>query len=94
MPPFAEKPPTLPPAASTRWHGTTIAGTGFARALARRHAPRRGTPSRAAISPYESVPPPRNGTRELVDAAVERWYSIHVERDGGEIDRLAAEEPR
>src|SRR5439155_5301892 len=36
----------------------------------------------------------RNGTRHLVDAAVERRHAIHVEHDGREIARLAAEERR
>jgi hypothetical protein len=55
-PPFAEKPPTLPPAASTRWHGTTIAN-GFrpsACPTARAEPP---APRRAASSPYVSVAP-------------------------------------
>src|SRR5215472_12709274 len=49
-PPWAEKPPILPPAASTRWHGTTI-GNGFCPSAwpTARAAP--GTPRRAAISP-------------------------------------------
>ncbi len=34
----------------------------------------------------------RNGARDLVDAAVKRRHALHVERDGGEIARLAAEE--
>jgi len=34
----------------------------------------------------------RNGAHEIVDAAVERRYAIHVEHDGGEIARLAAQE--
>ena len=34
----------------------------------------------------------RNGARDLVDAAVERRHAIHVERDRGEIARLAAQE--
>ncbi len=41
-PPFAEKPPILPPAATTRWHGTMIANGFRARACQRREpSPRR-----------------------------------------------------
>ena len=33
----------------------------------------------------------RDGARHLVDAAVERWDSLHIEPDGGEIGRVAAQ---
>src|SRR5262249_26776672 len=55
-PPFAEKPPGLPPAASTRWHGTRI-GSGFLPSAWPTARAERGAPIRAAISPYESVVP-------------------------------------
>src|SRR5205807_10195664 len=50
VPPWAEKPPILPPAATTRWHGTTI-GSGLRPSAwpTARAAP--AAPSRAAISP-------------------------------------------
>src|SRR5262249_45242027 len=55
-PPLAEKPPALPPAASTRWHGT-MSGNGFRPSACptSRASPR--SPSRAAISPTEAAPP-------------------------------------
>ena len=49
-PPRAEKPPSLPPAARTRWHGTTI-GNGFCPSAWPTSRARPGSPSRAAISP-------------------------------------------
>src|SRR5262249_31372556 len=55
-PPLAEKPPALPPAASTRWHGTMI-GNGFRPSACPTSRARARSPSRAAISPYESVAP-------------------------------------
>ena len=74
MPPFAEKPPVRPCAASTRWHGTTI-GNGFcpsasptARALARRPEPRRDL----AVGEGRAR---RNRARDLVDAALERRHA-------------------
>src|SRR6185437_506658 len=49
-PPRAEKPPSLPPAAVTRWQGTTI-GQGFCPRAAPTSRASSRSPSRAAISP-------------------------------------------
>ena len=55
-PPRAEKPPSLPPAASTRWHGTMIAN-GFRPSACPTSRAAAGSPILAATSPYESVDP-------------------------------------
>jgi hypothetical protein len=49
-PPRAEKPPSLPPAAVTRWQGTTI-GQGFLPSAWPTSRARSLSPSRSAISP-------------------------------------------
>ena len=53
---MAEKPPAFPPAASTRWQGTTIAKGLRASAMPTSRA-EPGSFSRAAISPYVVVLP-------------------------------------
>jgi hypothetical protein len=55
-PPLAEKPPGVPPAASTRWHGTTTAKGFRPRACPTARA-RLLSPRRAATSPYDKVAP-------------------------------------
>jgi hypothetical protein len=49
-PPAAEKPPGLPPAASTRWHGTMI-GNGLLPMACPTSRAALLSPSRVAISP-------------------------------------------
>ena len=78
MPPLAENPPTLPPAASTRWQGTTRE-----RGFCPGPAPRRGrSPAcRAALRARHRSASRRVGrTRCLVDAAVEGGHAVEVQR--------------
>src|SRR5262245_49440559 len=55
-PPLAEKPPALPPTASTRWHGTMM-GNGLRPSACPTSRANSRPPSRAAISPYDNVAP-------------------------------------
>ena len=90
-PPGAEKPPSLPPAASTRWQGMR-SGIGFfamadadvARGLARRAD--RGSQRAVSGRPAPADPPQR-----VVDLGEERVLVAQVERDSGEVGRLAGE---
>ena len=76
--------PILPPAANTRWQGTTI-GNGFrpsacptARAAPRASEPRRNL----AIG---ERPPRRDRARDLEHAAMKRRHVLHIQRDGRKI---------
>ena len=88
-PKAAEKPPSLPPAASTRWQGTTIANGFRPRACPTARAASR-LPSRAAISPYESVAPTGMARAISVHATVEGGHAGHVEDDCGKVARSPA----
>src|SRR5262249_45073992 len=54
-PPLAEKPPALPPAASTRWHGT-MTGNGFRPSACPTSRASPPSPTRPPISPSQRPP--------------------------------------
>ena len=90
-PPCAEKPPILPPAASTRWHGTTIGNGLRPSACPTARAAPRGAEPRRDLAVGERLAR-RDGARHLVDPAMERRHAVHVERDRREVARLAVEQ--
>ena len=90
-PPGAEKPPTLPPAASTRWHGT-ISGIGFARHRLPDVAGEFGAGAeRFRHRAIGGVLAPAERADRVIDAREERRLFAEIDRDRAEIDLLASE---